>query len=348
VADAADGVTRGRHARSSAGAAQRTLTARAARGTLAGLVVGLLVTVARPAGAQTSTTGGLQAQASAIASQLAADNRQLDALGEQYLAARSDYLRASTAARQTSVVVQRIGRVLVHDRAAVAAAAIGAYVNAGSTTDLGSFLVQKPDNVAVEQTYLRYAEGKLSAAIASYENEQASLGSSLAVERHDASVAKAALLRTETARATVLGTLGRERQLYDSVQGELARLVAAQLAARQAAELKAQAAKAAAANQAGPPSLSGTMGIGTSPIPNGSLSQDFAALRNCESSGDYQTDTGNGYYGAYQFSLSTWLGLGETGLPNDASPGVQDAAAYLLYQRDGWGPWPACSAALGL
>ena len=142
-----------------------------------------------------------------------------------------------------------------------------------------------------------------------------------------------------------MSTLRREQELYDSVQGELARLVAAQLAAEQAAAAKAQAASG---NETGPPSLTGTKGIGSSPIPGGSLSQDFAELRNCEASGDYQTNTGNGYYGAYQFALSTWLGLGETGLPCDAPPSVQDAAAYLLYQRDGWHPWPACSAILGL
>jgi flagellar basal-body rod protein FlgG len=121
-----------------------------------------------------------------------------------------------------------------------------------------------------------------------------------------------------------------------------------QIAAQQAAAAKSQAAQGTSGNQTGPPSLTGTQGIGTSPIPNGSLSQDFAELRNCEASGDYQTNTGNGYYGAYQFALGTWLGLGETGLPSDASPAVQDAAAYLLYQRDGWHPWPACSAILNL
>lgn len=74
----------------------------------------------------------------------------------------------------------------------------------------------------------------------------------------------------------------------------------------------------------------------------------WAALRQCESGGDYATDTGNGYYGAYQFSLQTWHGLGYPGLPSDASPAVQDAAASRLEARSGWGQWPACSRRLGL
>jgi hypothetical protein len=71
-------------------------------------------------------------------------------------------------------------------------------------------------------------------------------------------------------------------------------------------------------------------------------------LRMCESDGDYSINTGNGFYGAYQFALSAWLGLGFTGLPSAAPPAVQDRAAQELQARSGWGQWPACSAKLGL
>ena len=74
----------------------------------------------------------------------------------------------------------------------------------------------------------------------------------------------------------------------------------------------------------------------------------WAALRQCESGGNYAEDSGNGYYGAYQFSLNTWEGIGETGLPSDAPPAVQDQAAAKLQALRGWEPWPACSAHLGL
>jgi hypothetical protein len=71
-------------------------------------------------------------------------------------------------------------------------------------------------------------------------------------------------------------------------------------------------------------------------------------LRLCESGNNYAEDTGNGYYGAYQFALETWWGLGYSGLPSDASPAVQDQAAERLQAEAGWGQWPACSADLGL
>jgi len=74
----------------------------------------------------------------------------------------------------------------------------------------------------------------------------------------------------------------------------------------------------------------------------------FAALRDCESGGDYGINTGNGYYGAYQFSLETWQGLGYGGYPHEASPAVQDQAAAELQSLYGWGQWPGCSWYLGL
>jgi hypothetical protein len=74
----------------------------------------------------------------------------------------------------------------------------------------------------------------------------------------------------------------------------------------------------------------------------------WASLRQCESGGNYKDDTGNGYYGAYQFALGTWHGLGFSGLPSNASPAVQDEAAQELQSRSGWGQWPACSRMLRL
>ncbi len=74
----------------------------------------------------------------------------------------------------------------------------------------------------------------------------------------------------------------------------------------------------------------------------------WLALRECESGDNYQADTGNGYYGAYQFSASTWWEIGFSGLPSTAPQPVQDEAAKVLLARQGWGAWPVCSVRLGL
>src|SRR5512135_274481 len=56
----------------------------------------------------------------------------------------------------------------------------------------------------------------------------------------------------------------------------------------------------------------------------------LAATRQCESGGDYSTNTGNGFFGAYQFTLSSWEAVGGTGRPDLASPAEQDARALKL------------------
>ncbi len=71
-------------------------------------------------------------------------------------------------------------------------------------------------------------------------------------------------------------------------------------------------------------------------------------LRVCESGNNYRANTGNGYYGAYQFNTGTWHAYGGSGLPSNAPPAEQDLRAKLLYQARGWSPWPACSRRLGL
>lgn len=75
---------------------------------------------------------------------------------------------------------------------------------------------------------------------------------------------------------------------------------------------------------------------GTAPV-SGDLATWLLKLRTCESGGNYQTNTGNGYYGAYQFSLSTWHRLGYSGYPNEAPPTTQDTAIVINTNRSSGG-----------
>ena len=76
--------------------------------------------------------------------------------------------------------------------------------------------------------------------------------------------------------------------------------------------------------------------------------ENLEALRWCESTDDYAADTGNGYYGAYQFSARTWWWLGYDGYPSEAPPEVQDQAVLDLYNYSNWDSWPSCARGLGL
>jgi hypothetical protein len=76
--------------------------------------------------------------------------------------------------------------------------------------------------------------------------------------------------------------------------------------------------------------------------------ENFQRLRQCESRDNYAINTGNGYYGAYQFNSRTWRALGYDGLPHQATAAVQDEAAARLQAQRGWSPWPGCSRKLRL
>ena len=98
-------------------------------------------------------------------------------------------------------------------------------------------------------------------------------------------------------------------------------------------------------------SSSGSSSSGSSSGGSATVSGDdaaiWAAIAQCESGGNPSTNTGNGYYGMYQFSLPTWQSVGGTGLPSDASAEEQTMRARMLQQRAGWGQW-GCAYKLGL
>ena len=74
-------------------------------------------------------------------------------------------------------------------------------------------------------------------------------------------------------------------------------------------------------------------------------------LAQCESSGNWSINTGNGYYGGVQFSSSTWLGYGGgayAATANLASESQQIVIANKVLAGQGWGAWPVCSVKEGL
>jgi len=79
-----------------------------------------------------------------------------------------------------------------------------------------------------------------------------------------------------------------------------------------------------------------------------SASGVWNALAECESGGNWSANTGNGFYGGLQFTLSSWQAAGGSGNPSQASASEQIARAQVLQSRQGWGAWPACASKLGL
>ena len=75
------------------------------------------------------------------------------------------------------------------------------------------------------------------------------------------------------------------------------------------------------------------------------------SLAQCESGGRWSANTGNGYYGGLQFSLSTWQAYGGSEFaywPYEATREQQIIIAQRVQAAQGWGAWPYCSSQLGL
>jgi len=81
---------------------------------------------------------------------------------------------------------------------------------------------------------------------------------------------------------------------------------------------------------------------------NAATGNTWDALAQCESSGNWGANTGNGFSGGLQFTQSTWAAYGGSGSAAGASRAEQIAVAERVQAGQGWGAWPACSAQLGL
>jgi hypothetical protein len=160
----------------------------------------------------------------------------------------------------------------------------------------------------------------------------------------------AAYAKHQAEREALFEHAQAEARAQAEAQAQAAAEAQAQAAAeaQAQAEAEAQAQAAAAQAQAAAAAAAQAQQSTTTTTSTAATGGVWLELRDCESGDNYATNTGNGYYGAYQFLLSTWLDLGFSGLPSNAPPAEQDEAAQELQARSGWGQWPACAAELGL
>jgi LysM repeat protein len=87
------------------------------------------------------------------------------------------------------------------------------------------------------------------------------------------------------------------------------------------------------------------IGIGVLAAPASAAGHDWSGVAQCESSGNWSINTGNGYYGGLQFSSQTWLGHGGGQFApraDLASAAEQIAVAERVLGTQGVGAWPTC------
>lgn len=83
-------------------------------------------------------------------------------------------------------------------------------------------------------------------------------------------------------------------------------------------------------------------------VANGSV---WDQLAQCESTGNWAINTGNGFSGGLQFTDSTWAGFGGTAYAPRAHLATREqqiAVAQKVQAAQGWGAWPACTSKMGL
>jgi nucleoid-associated protein YgaU len=90
--------------------------------------------------------------------------------------------------------------------------------------------------------------------------------------------------------------------------------------------------------------------LGPAPAANADTGVNWDAVAKCESGGNWNINTGNGYYGGLQFTKGTWAGYGGTKYAASAHRATREqqiAIAQKVLQGQGIGAWPTCGRRAG-
>jgi len=261
---------------------------------------------------------------------------------------------------------QDLARELARAQQAVREHAVASYIDRGSSEGFVELIVtDSVDDASARRTLLSSRTRDAVAAAATFQrlkdqNDPSVIALADALDAADRGVTEAE------------GDVIRARGYEADAERELARSEDAARAAEAAAAAAAEAGAAAAGSPTptaealartaggGAPAPGGPVASAPAapvvqpaddqlppPPPGGPSEDQWAALRNCESGGNYRSVSRSGTYrGAYQFSQGTWEGVGGVGDPAAASKANQDLRAKILYSRSGSIPWPICGRLL--
>jgi hypothetical protein len=324
-------------------------------GVIAGLIVLPLFASAAPA----EQIPSLQAQANQLAAQIGKGSSRIAALTAQYNRYSQQSIDASSQLASAKAQLTTTQQTINSNREILHREALTAYMEDGGARGM-SVAGDAANSLIVRQQYMRLASGNVVDTLDRLRVGLSDLRSAETTLRQAQVSAQTAVDRVTQARQAALMQATQEQQTLNSIHGQLATLVAqaaSQAAARRSGARSTQGLPVnggllAVVTRAVSPPPGPSPGPAAPPPPpsggGGGAGGVWAALRQCESGGNYAENSGNGYYGAYQFSQTTWTSLGYPGRPDLEPPAMQDAAAQKLQAQSGWGQWPACAAALGL
>jgi resuscitation-promoting factor RpfA len=90
--------------------------------------------------------------------------------------------------------------------------------------------------------------------------------------------------------------------------------------------------------------------VAVAPAANAATDATWDRVAQCESTGNWSINTGNGFSGGLQFTPSTWRAFGGTQfapMAYQASRAQQIVVAEKVLAGQGWGAWPVCSRKAG-
>ncbi|WP_101947545.1 transglycosylase family protein [Mycobacterium sp. 3519A] len=93
--------------------------------------------------------------------------------------------------------------------------------------------------------------------------------------------------------------------------------------------------------------IAGALGLVPMAVATSTASADsvnWDAIAQCESGGNWSSNTGNGHYGGLQFKPATWSSNGGVGNPSTASRAEQIRVAENVLRTQGLKAWPKCGA----
>jgi hypothetical protein len=325
-------------------------------------------------GARADPIAATKAQISAVQAQIEAGAGRVHALTVAFDQASLTAANLSEEVSADRAQIARLQSQVSSSQDVLRRQVIQSYTG-GAASSFGGRLPAGDPSVRIE--YLQVATGNLHDTLDQFRTQQRQLATAAGNLLQQERLSQAAAASMASARQQALAAAASEQAQLDQLQTQLNRFVEA--AAVEAAQRAAAAAASAAVERAsatqGLPVNNGLVAavhtIVGGPAPSapaaparpsappapaapaassggGGAGGVWLQLRECESSDNYSANTGNGFYGAYQFSEATWSGLGYPGRPDLEPPQMQDQAAMRLQAAAGWGQWPACAAALGL
>jgi Transglycosylase-like domain len=355
-------VSRGRGARSACPAPPVTSTGRARAWVVALSIVGSTGVLMAPTAVAAAGSPSPASQTNNMASlqdQIVASARQLGTLSTEIATTQTHLQTANASLRADQATLAGARRGLERARARLRTIALDAYMGSGNVM-ISGIQWGSPTKGAASQEYRQIAADHEANAADAFARSQRVLAGRVAQVRTEQAAITIQFAALQRQQSSLEANVSHEQSILTVLRQQQARRPAPTAHGPQGLPIKVVAiAHSKAPGRTAPVATTTTspVTLTTSPVTTttapptkspDNLAEDLAKLRECESGDNYQANTGNGYYGAYQFSLATWRGLGYSGLPSAAPPATQDAAATRLEETGGWSQWPVCAAELGL